>query len=110
MGPAADRRHRARLVRRNPSQGESRHYQGTRHGPKSLDSIERPALRLDTTTSLKFEESRPGALREVSCFASCALRGQRPEIGCAEDAVATLEATLAAAESARSGRFVWIDE
>ena len=43
-----------------------------------------------------------------SYFANCALRGIKPKIGTPEDAMAALEATLAAEESARTGQVVRI--
>ena len=65
----------------------------------------------DTTYWPMFEGTRSGALREeFSYFAGCALEGRRPEIGRPEDAMAALEATLAAEESARTGEVVRIGE
>ena len=56
-----------------------------------------------------FEGVRGGALREeLSYFANCALKGIKPAIGTPEDAMAALEATLAAEESARTGEVVRI--
>ena len=46
---------------------------------------------------------------EFAYFASCALRGEAPAIGRPEDALAALQATLAAEESARAGQVVRID-
>lgn len=61
----------------------------------------------DTTYWPMFEGIRGGALRdEFAYFARSALSGKRPEIGRSEDAVAALEATLAAEESARVGHAV----
>ena len=63
----------------------------------------------DTTYWPMFEGVRGGALREeFAYFANCALRGRKPEIGTPEDAMAALEATLAAEESARTGQVVRI--
>ena len=46
-----------------------------------------------------FEGARGGALKEeFSYFANCALKGMKPAIGTPEDAMAALEATLAAEE------------
>ena len=48
-----------------------------------------------------------GALRaELIYFADCALKGRKPDIGRPEDATAALAATLAAEDSARSGKVV----
>jgi UDP-N-acetylglucosamine 3-dehydrogenase len=74
-------------------------------GIVSRDKLQSP----DTTYWPAFEGSRGGALREeLSYFAACARRGEPPAIGKPEDAAAALEATLAAEESARSGRVVHI--
>jgi UDP-N-acetylglucosamine 3-dehydrogenase len=63
----------------------------------------------DTTYWPMFEGKRGGALRdEFSYFAGCALAGRKPAIGTPEDAMAALEATLAAEESARTGEVVRI--
>ncbi|MGO8800799.1 MAG: Gfo/Idh/MocA family protein [Roseiarcus sp.] len=63
----------------------------------------------DTTYWPSFDGVRGGALRdELSYFAMCALTGTTPAIGRPEDAAAALEATLAAEESARTGRPVRI--
>jgi UDP-N-acetylglucosamine 3-dehydrogenase len=63
----------------------------------------------DTTYWPMFEGKRGGALREeFSYFAGCALEGRKPEIGTPEDAMAALEATLAAEESARTGNMIRI--
>lgn len=63
----------------------------------------------DTTYWPMFEGLRGGALRdEFTYFANCALRGEVPTIGRPDDAVAALEATLAAEESARTGEVVRI--
>ena len=63
----------------------------------------------DTTYWPMFEGVRGGALRdELSYFAGCALKGQKPAIGTPEDAMMALEATLAAEESARTGEVVKI--
>ena len=63
----------------------------------------------DTTYWPMFEGVRGGALREeFSYFAKCALKGEKPAIGTPEDAMAALEATLAAEESARTGAVVKI--
>ena len=63
----------------------------------------------DTTYWPMFEGVRGGALREeFAYFANCALKGQKPKIGTPEDAMAALQATLAAEESARSGQVVRI--
>ena len=64
----------------------------------------------DTTYWPMFEGARGGALKEeFSYFANCALKGVKPAIGTPEDAMAALTATLAAEESARTGRVVRID-
>jgi UDP-N-acetylglucosamine 3-dehydrogenase len=61
----------------------------------------------DTTYWPEFDGVRGGALREeFAYFASCALAGTPPQIGRPEDAMAALEATLAAEESARTGEVV----
>jgi len=61
----------------------------------------------DTTYWPMFEGVRGGALRdEFAYFAACALKGEVPTIGRPDDAVAALEATLAAEESARTGEVV----
>lgn len=63
----------------------------------------------DTTYWPMFEGVRGGALREeLSYFTKCALAGEKPAIGTPEDAMAALEATLAAEESARTGEVVKI--
>ena len=63
----------------------------------------------DTTYWPMYEGVRGGALRdELSYFANCALRGVKPKIGTPEEAMAALEATLAAEESARTGQVVHI--
>jgi UDP-N-acetylglucosamine 3-dehydrogenase len=63
----------------------------------------------DTTYWPMFDGVRGGALRaEFDYFADCALRGKTPEIGRPEDAAAALEATIAAEESARTGKVVHI--
>lgn len=63
----------------------------------------------DTTYWPMYEGVRGGALREeLAYFANCALKGRKPEIGTPEDAMAALEATLAAEESARTGQVVKI--
>jgi predicted dehydrogenase len=63
----------------------------------------------DTTYWPMVEGVRGGALRdELAYFANCALRGVKPAIGTPEDAMAALEATLAAEESARTGQVVKI--
>ena len=64
----------------------------------------------DTTYWPMFEERRAGALRdEFAYFARCARAGEKPAIGRPEDAAAALKATLAAEESARTGRVVEVD-
>jgi UDP-N-acetylglucosamine 3-dehydrogenase len=61
----------------------------------------------DTTYWPEFEGARGGALREeFSYFAACIREGRAPEIGRPEDAMAALEATLAAEESTRTGEVV----
>lgn len=63
----------------------------------------------DTTYWPEFDGVRGGALREeFAYFAGCALAGTPPAIGRPEDAMAALEATLAAEESARTGAVVRI--
>ena len=63
----------------------------------------------DTTYWPMFEGVRGGALREeFSYFANCALNGIKPAVGLPEDAMAALEATLAAEESARTGQVIRI--
>jgi UDP-N-acetylglucosamine 3-dehydrogenase len=63
----------------------------------------------DTTYWPMFEGVRGGALRaEFDYFADCALKSKTPEIGRPEDAAAALEATIAAEESARTGKVVSI--
>jgi UDP-N-acetylglucosamine 3-dehydrogenase len=63
----------------------------------------------DTTYWPMFEGVRGGALRaEFEYFATCALAGKTPAIGRPEDAAAALEATLAAEESARTGKVIQI--
>ncbi len=63
----------------------------------------------DTTYWPMFDGVRGGALRaEFDYFANCVLRGKTPEIGKPEDAAAALEATIAAEESARTGKVVHI--
>jgi UDP-N-acetylglucosamine 3-dehydrogenase len=74
-------------------------------GIASQDKFHSP----DTTYWPDFDGMRGGALREeFSYFARCALEGRSPEIGRPEDAMAALEATLAAEESARTGEVVRI--
>ncbi len=64
----------------------------------------------DTTYWPMFDGVRGGALREeFAYFANCALKGETPAIGRPEDAAAALEATLAAEESARTGKVVHVD-
>jgi UDP-N-acetylglucosamine 3-dehydrogenase len=61
----------------------------------------------DTTYWPQFDGTRSGALRdELIYFADCALKGRKPDIGRPEDAMAALAATLAAEDSARSGKVV----
>jgi UDP-N-acetylglucosamine 3-dehydrogenase len=61
----------------------------------------------DTTYWPQFDGLRAGALRdEFAYFADCALKGKTPAIGRPEDAAAALAATLAAEESARTGKVV----
>ena len=56
-----------------------------------------------------FEGVRGGALKdEFNYFATCALKGVKPAIGTPEDAMAALQATLAAEELARTGQVVRI--
>ena len=65
----------------------------------------------DTTYWPMFEEARGGALRdEFAYFANCALAGRKPAIGKPEDAAAALAATLAAEESARTGKVVRVKQ
>jgi UDP-N-acetylglucosamine 3-dehydrogenase len=64
----------------------------------------------DTTYWPEFDGIRGGALREeLAYFASCALKGETPAIGRPEDALAALQATLAAEESARTGQVIRIE-
>lgn len=64
----------------------------------------------DTTYWPMIEGVRGGALREeLAYFAGCALKGESPRIGTPDDAMAALEATLAAEESARNGTVVRIE-
>ena len=75
-------------------------------GVVSSDKLHSP----DTTYWPEFDGIRGGALREeFAYFASCALKGEAPAIGRPEDALAALQATLAAEESARTGQVVRID-
>jgi len=61
----------------------------------------------DTTYWPVFDGVRGGALRdEFTYFARTALSGGKVTIGTPEDATAALEATLAAEESARTGKLV----
>jgi UDP-N-acetylglucosamine 3-dehydrogenase len=61
----------------------------------------------DTTYWPQFDGLRAGALRdEFTYFADCALKGKTPAIGRPEDAAAALAATLAAEQSARTGKVV----
>lgn len=63
----------------------------------------------DTTYWPMYDGVRGGALKEeFSYFANCALRGETPKIGRPEDAAAALQATLAAEESAATGKVVKI--
>jgi UDP-N-acetylglucosamine 3-dehydrogenase len=63
----------------------------------------------DTTYWPMFDGVRGGALRaEFEYFADCALKGKTPEIGRPEDAATALEATIAAEESARTGKVIHI--
>ena len=63
----------------------------------------------DTTYWPMFEGARGGALRaEFDYFAACALKGERPKIGRPEDAMEALKATIAAEESARTGKVIQI--
>jgi predicted dehydrogenase len=72
-------------------------------GVVSADKLHSP----DTTYWPMFDGVRGGALREeFAYFANCALKGVKPAIGRPEDAIAALEATLAAEESARSGKVI----
>ena len=64
----------------------------------------------DTTYWPMFEGARGGALKEeFSYFADCALKGVKPAIGTPEDAMAALQATLAAEELARTGQVIRIE-
>ncbi len=75
-------------------------------GVVSSDKFHSP----DTTYWPEFDGIRGGALREVlAYFASCALKEEAPAIGRPEDALVALQATLAAEESARTGRVIRID-
>jgi UDP-N-acetylglucosamine 3-dehydrogenase len=63
----------------------------------------------DTTYWPQFDGVRGGALRdEFAYFTDCALKGKTPAIGRPQDAAAALEATLAAEQSARSGKAIKI--
>jgi predicted dehydrogenase len=63
----------------------------------------------DTTYWPMYEGVRGGALKEeFSYFANCALARRKPAIGRPEDAMLALQATLAAEESARTGKVVMI--
>jgi predicted dehydrogenase len=63
----------------------------------------------DTTYWPMYDGVRGGALKEeFSYFANCALAGRTPAIGRPEDAMQALQATLAAEESARTGKVVMI--
>ncbi len=74
-------------------------------GIVSSDKLHSP----DTTYWPMFDGVRGGALRdEFAYFANCALQGKAPAIGRPEDAAAALAATLAAEESARTGKAVHI--
>ncbi len=74
-------------------------------GIVSADKLHSP----DTTYWPMFDGVRGGALRdEFSYFANCALKGETPAIGRPEDAMAALEATLAAEQSARTGNVIRI--
>jgi UDP-N-acetylglucosamine 3-dehydrogenase len=74
-------------------------------GIVSSDKLHSP----DTTYWPVFDGIRGGALRdEFAYFARTALEGGRVAIGTPEDAMAALEATLAAEESARTGNVVKI--
>ena len=74
-------------------------------GIVSADKLHSP----DTTYWPMFDGVRGGALREeIAYFARCALKGETPAIGRPEDAAAALEATLAAEESARTGKVIHI--
>jgi UDP-N-acetylglucosamine 3-dehydrogenase len=76
-------------------------------GIVSSDKLHSP----DTTYWPEFDGIRGGALRqELAYFASCALKGEVPAIGRPEDALAALQATLAAEESARTGQVLRIDD
>jgi UDP-N-acetylglucosamine 3-dehydrogenase len=74
-------------------------------GIVSADKLHSP----DTTYWPMFDGVRGGALREeLAYFARCALKGENPAVGRPEDAAAALEATLAAEESARTGKVIHI--
>ena len=63
----------------------------------------------DTTYWPEFDGYRGGALREEFLyFADCALKGIAPTMGTPVEAMRALEATLAAEESARTGKVVII--
>jgi UDP-N-acetylglucosamine 3-dehydrogenase len=75
-------------------------------GIVSADKLHSP----DTTYWPMFDGVRGGALREeLAYFANCALKGETPAIGRPEDAAAALEATLAAEESARTGKVIHLN-
>jgi predicted dehydrogenase len=75
-------------------------------GVVSSDKLHSP----DTTYWPEFDGIRGGALREeLAYFGSCALKGEAPAIGRPEDALAALQATLAAEESARTGQVIRIE-
>jgi predicted dehydrogenase len=75
-------------------------------GIVSADKLHSP----DTTYWPMFDGVRGGALREeLAYFANCALKGETPAIGRPEDAAAALAATLAAEESARTGKVVHLN-
>ncbi|MCY4542719.1 MAG: Gfo/Idh/MocA family oxidoreductase [Rhodobacteraceae bacterium] len=64
----------------------------------------------DTTYWPMFEQARGGALRdELAYFGRCAMTGTTPAIGRPADAAGALAATLAAEESARTGRVVSVE-
>ena len=64
----------------------------------------------DTTYWPMFEHARGGALRdELAYFARCAMAGEAPAIGRPADAAGALAATLAAEESARTGKVVPVE-
>ncbi len=74
-------------------------------GIVSKDKLHSP----DTTYWPEFDGVRGGALREeFAYFANCALNGKTPSVGRPEDAAAALAATLAAEESARTGKVIRI--